>query len=277
MLLLKNGQYDQALRDVNSRLDKKPRDRLLLEELLILLLANNDLGVRRDVLEVQKRLDAVGAGRQLLMDQSKNRLPQVRLQTAYALGALADPTSLGVLKTLAEDQESAVRAEAIHALGKVKNARAKGLLMIHLRDGDWRVRAESADALAQLHDPEATGQLLRAAADPDDYVRMQVRQAVIALAAPSQVDHYLDAAKSEVPAKRIAAALALAKLRHPAAVPLLYDLLEDKGSEDRVPLAQSLVAMGVNPVDAQFAAILKSEKDAKVRELLVRYSQTPRP
>lgn len=265
--MLKNNQYDLALNNVNRRLEKAPADRSLLEDRLILLLANDKPQAREEILRTQVRLDAIGDGRRLLLEQAKNRLSHVRKQTAFALGALRDPRGLPVLKELAEDRDSEVRAEAIHSLAKINHPDTKNLLLIHLRDGYWKVRAECADALAKLNDPSATKQLFRAADDSDDYVRMQIFNAILAVANPSQLSIYLKEMESDTLAKKTAAALAMGKINRREAVPHLIELLKDKKTPERLQIAQCLISL--SPDLNQLESLLKTERNPPIRKLLL--------
>ncbi len=271
MAMLKTSDYEQVLRDVNRRLEKDPKKIVLLEDRLILLLANASPQARAEVLKTQARLDAVGAGRFILLEQAQSRHPQVRQQTAYTLGVLRGPYGLKALENLAEDEDQEVRAEAVHALAKLNHPDARKLLMIRLRDGYWKVRAEAAAALAKSKDPTMTKQLFRSVDDSDDYARMQILDAVLDLADVSQADLYLDDLDSPNIFRKIAAALALAKIHRAEAAPVLIELLKDKNSPERLKAAQSLVRLRADP--SNFDALIKNERNPQVKEVFLQYLQ----
>ena len=273
MSMLKSGQYEAALKDVDRQLQREPHKRALLEDRLILLLANENPQVRVEILKVQRQLDAFSEGRQLLLEQSSSPLPRIRQQTAFALGELRESSSIEILKDLAEDKEAEVRAEAIHALGKLARPEAKNILLIRLRDGYWKVRAEAADALASIGDTSASSQLFRAADDHDDYARMHILGALLTLAHTNETPLYFQQMASDNLARKTAAALVLGKLGRQEALPVLMDLLHDKNNPERVQIAQILI--GLRPISANgsLESLLKNEQNPRVKALLMDYCQ----
>ena len=273
MSMLKTGEYEAALQDVDRRLQREPHKRALLEDRLILLLANENPQSRVEILKVQRQLDAFGEGRQLLLEQSSSTLPRIRQQTAFALGELRESSSMEVLKDLAEDNDPEVRAEAIHALGKLARPEAKNILMIRLRDGYWKVRAEAADALASIGDTTASAQLFRAADDHDDYARMHILGSLLTLAHTNETPLYFQQIASDNLARKTAAALVLGKLGRQEALPVLIELLQDKNNPERVQIAQILI--GLRPVSAggSLESFLKNEQNPRVKALLMDYLQ----
>jgi hypothetical protein len=274
--MLKNKSYEKLLQEVTQKLEKEPKNRSLLEDRLILLLTDENFRQREALLETQHKLDEIGAGRNLLREQSKNQLSLVRLHTAYTLGALQDRGALGILKALAEDRDPDVRAEAIHALAKLNLPAAKYLLMIRLRDGYWKVRAEAADALGKLNDPTATKQLFRAVDDDDEYARMQILNAVLTLVSPSQEAIYLQEVNSPVPVKKIAAALALGKMQRQEAIPVLVELLKNRSAPNRLEMAHCLVKIAPDTVTNEIEKLLKGERNPQVKTVLADYLQQRR-
>ncbi len=271
MAMLKTSDYEQVLKEVNRRLEKDPKKIVLLEDRLILLLANANPQARAEVLKTQARLDAVGAGRFILLEQAQSRNAQVRQQTAYTLGVLRGAYCLEALKNLAEDKDQEVRAEAVHALAKLNHPDAKKLMMIRLRDGYWKVRAEAAEALAKSKDPTVTKQLFRSVDDSDDYARMQIFDAILDLANASQADLYLDELDSPNIFRKIAAALALAKIHRTEVIPVLISLLKEKNSPERLEVAQCLVQLRADP--SIFDSLIKNERNPQVKEVFLQYMQ----
>jgi hypothetical protein len=76
--------------------------------------------------------------------------PEVRVQSARALGAFPHKESVAALKRLATDEAWAVRAQAMRSLGMIADAGTLPLLTTALNDPEWWVRLRAALALMRL-------------------------------------------------------------------------------------------------------------------------------
>jgi HEAT repeat protein len=86
---------------------------------------------------------------------SKNRLD--RLNAAYALGAIGDPTAVPALLQAVRDEDEYVRGNAVEALGQMKADSAAPNLIAILKNDDEEddLRQTTSDALKKIGTPEA--------------------------------------------------------------------------------------------------------------------------
>ena len=76
--------------------------------------------------------------------------PEVRVQSARALGSFPHKESVAALKQLATDDAWAVRAQAVRSLGMIADAGTLPLLTAALDDNEWWVRLRAALALMRF-------------------------------------------------------------------------------------------------------------------------------
>ena len=76
--------------------------------------------------------------------------PEVRIQSARALGSFPHRESVATLKRLAADDAWAVRAQAVRSLGMITDASTLPLLKAAMRDDVWWVRLRAALALMRF-------------------------------------------------------------------------------------------------------------------------------
>lgn len=79
--------------------------------------------------------------------------PEVRVQSARALGSYPHRESVAALKRLVTDDAWAVRAQAVRSLGMISDASTLPLLKEALRDNVWWVRLRAALALMRFAAP----------------------------------------------------------------------------------------------------------------------------
>jgi HEAT repeat protein len=111
-----------------------------------------------------------------------NRVEQVRLYAAYALGGLKDRRAVMPLIKALADPSSSVRGIAAHALGQIGSREATAALMTALDDASPHVRSTAAYALARIGDRQAVAKLeTKLNGDPDFTARKAAREALDAL------------------------------------------------------------------------------------------------
>lgn len=76
--------------------------------------------------------------------------PEVRVQSARALGSFPHKESVAALRRLVTDEAWAVRAQAVRSLGMIADAGTLPLLTVALDDPEWWVRLRAALALMRL-------------------------------------------------------------------------------------------------------------------------------
>ncbi len=108
--------------------------------------------------------------------------PEVRIQSARALGSFPHRESVAALKRLATDDAWAVRAQAVRSLGMITDVSTLPLVKAALRDNEWWVRLRAALALMRF---AAAGRnaLLEAEVGPDPFARAMAQ---LVLGLPAQ-------------------------------------------------------------------------------------------
>jgi HEAT repeats len=108
--------------------------------------------------------------------------PEVRIQSARALGSFPHRESVAALKRLATDDAWAVRAQAVRSLGMIADVSTLPLVKAGLRDTEWWVRLRAALALMRF---AAAGRnaLLEAEIGPDAFARAMAQ---LVLGLPAQ-------------------------------------------------------------------------------------------
>jgi len=109
---------------------------------------------------------------------------EVRLRLAERLATVSDPQALGMLATLAEDEEPKVRMEALRALSR--RAAEVGLeptLVARLEDPAYDVKALALDTLASVGSPGIVDTIVPLMDDENPYVAISAANAVIEILA----------------------------------------------------------------------------------------------
>jgi HEAT repeat protein len=96
------------------------------------------------------KLAADEGGKRVVLEAAGHEIPDVRAQSALALGDLGDDKALAILKSLIEDRDVVTRENAVAALQRRGGAQARVLLLDALRDRETCVRARAARALRKL-------------------------------------------------------------------------------------------------------------------------------
>lgn len=91
--------------------------------------------------------------RERLTALADHRDPEVRIQSARALGSFPHRESVTALKRLATDDAWAVRAQAVRSLGMITDAGTLPVVKTALQDDVWWVRLRAALALVRFAGP----------------------------------------------------------------------------------------------------------------------------
>ena len=110
-----------------------------------------------------------------------DKLAQVRLAAAQALGGIKDLRAVRPLLGLLDDPSAAVRLAAIKALGSIGDPEAVDPLIDLLQDENPAIRVSTAETLARLRGPQSVVPLVRALRDEDLLVREAVARALAEL------------------------------------------------------------------------------------------------
>jgi len=108
--------------------------------------------------------------------------PEVRIQSARALGSFPHRESVAALKRLATDDAWAVRAQAVRSLGMITDVSTLPLVKAALRDTEWWVRLRAALALMRFAGAGRNA-LLEAEVGPDPLARAMAQ---LVLGLPAQ-------------------------------------------------------------------------------------------
>ena len=111
--------------------------------------------------------------------------PVMRRYACYALGQIADPSSLDIITQSLRDKDSLLRAYAVSALGRYPGTAVDESVAQALRDDFWRVRIAAAQTLA-LRKPASAVPILeyKAKFDPEPNVELAAIAALGAIASP---------------------------------------------------------------------------------------------
>ena len=180
---------------------------------LLQALTQSDFKVRKFAAIGLGEVDSI-ADREAVIDALSARLgdahPDVRDQSAWALGEIEDAGAVEPLVRALQDSEPRVRARAAWALGEIEDSSAVSGLLAALHDSDAAVREKSVWALGEIESERAVEGLVPLLGDSDAKIRRQ-------------------------------AAWALGEIESSAAVPALVDTLSDADVEVR---RQSAWALG---------------------------------
>ena len=177
--------------------------------------------------------------------------PEVRRQTALAVGRLRDPAGIPLLNHLLADPDTAVAATAAFAIGQIGDTAAVEVLsqpVQELTAERVTVAAEAAAALGKLQTPAAQQALTALLSDPrsaDEALRPAVHAALLAIWKHPRgtdrvaIQRWLANPDSET---RWRAAYALVRRPDPAAVPDLLELAADPDAQVRSTALRGLRA-----------------------------------
>ena len=160
-----------------------------------------------------------------------------RRAAVEALGQIADPGVVPLLKAALQDQDSGVRRAGIDALVRSGDPGVVELLKGRLSDGEPQVRAMAIGALAALHGSQAVEALLAALHDTNWEVRS-------------------------------AAAAALGKLRDRQAVKPLQALLRDEDEDVRRAATEALALLG-DPASIEALVLALADEQPSVRNAVL--------
>lgn len=167
--------------------------------------------------------------------------PYIRSLAARGLGALKDPSHLGVVRRLAEDREAAVAREALRAAALIGGLEAHAITALHLDASNLGLRREALLAVATLPPTSALRpRVIENAGHPDPWVRSAAWTALIRIDA-EDVGLVLSTIGPDNDWRvRQSVAAALADVLGERAAPLLLPMLAD---DDARVLSAVLLAL----------------------------------
>ena len=133
-----------------------------------------------------KNAESPGDGIPTLIKALRDADEAVRLNAAYALGAIGAPAVPALSQALRDESEE-TRTYAAYALSAT-GASAVPALMEALHDVSWRIRANAAYALGDIGQPaqDAVPALNRALCDASEWVRRHAAEALGLVGQPTQ-------------------------------------------------------------------------------------------
>ena len=181
----------------------------------------------------------------VLIEALAHPLPDVRLNSAQALGQIRDVAAVPGLREALHDPEAIVRVNSAEALGEIKDAAAVSALSEALHDPEAIVRDSAAWALGEIKDATAVPALSKALHDPEGVVRNSAAEALgeirDATAVPALCEALLHDTNVGV---RSWAAEALGEIKDATAVPALSEALHDPKDRVRKSAAAALGWIG---------------------------------
>jgi HEAT repeat protein len=202
---------------------------------LIGALDDDDIAMRRIVVESLGSLQDTTAVVALMRALRTDSDPEVREAAAYALGQIEDPRAVPALgEALRQDDVTAVRLMAVHALGDIEDPRAVEPLAAAIGDPDREIRLAVIQALGNIESPDAIDALSSALSDSDAEVREYVVWALGEIEDSRAVPALADVLTSDGEASvRLKAAWALGQIEHANGVDALARALDDQDAEVR--------------------------------------------
>jgi HEAT repeat protein/beta-lactamase regulating signal transducer with metallopeptidase domain len=221
---------------------------------LIGALADDDIEVRRIVVESLGSLQDTTAVVALMRALRSDSDPEVREAAAYALGQIEDPRAVPALgEALQNDDVAAVRLMAAHALGDIEDPRGVAPLAAAIDDPDREIRLVVIQALGDIESPDAVDALSSALRDDDADIREYAAWALGEIQDSRAVPALADVLTSDSEASvRLKAAWALGEIEHANGVDALARALDDQDPEVRQMAVWALGAIedsrGVEPL-----------------------------
>ncbi len=238
---------------------------------LIGALDDDDIELRRIVVESLGSLQDTTAVVALMRALRTDSDPEVREAAAYALGEIEDPRAVPALgEALRQDEVTAVRLMAAHALGQIEDPRGVDPLAAALGDPDREVRVVVIRALGEIESPDAIDALASALRDSDaeirEYAAWALGQIEDSRAVPALADVLTSDSEASV---RLKAAWALGEIEHANGVDALAQALGDQDPEVRQMAVWALGEIedprGVEPLIR-----VLSDPDPKMRLMAIR-------
>lgn len=164
-----------------------------------------------------------------LIDQLGDDDPEVRGNSASALGTIGDADAVPALLEILGDASNLVRFNAASSLSQLGSPRGTEFLFEALRDTDPILRVNSIRSLVQVQRASAAVEerLLAALGDEEPLMRSGAAQILGEAAVVGAVDELVAAVDDTVSEVRCNAVIALGRIRALASRPMLEKLLDD--------------------------------------------------
>ncbi|HWO26062.1 MAG TPA: HEAT repeat domain-containing protein [Kofleriaceae bacterium] len=211
--------------------------------------------------------------RKVLYAHLEDKQEGVRLAAAEALALLGDGAGKKVLAEVLANDASPNRLIAAVAQIPLGEYGGLDLITAKLHDRDPEVRRLAARALGEIGDSASLRPLQQLADDKSWMLRLAGSAALVAIVgldpvvlAQASVDWTKSALGSQDMAVRKAAAGVLADIPEKAAVPLLAKAIADDEPSVRLAATQSAAKMKTPEAASALVAVVKTEKDPKIKE-----------
>ncbi len=153
--------------------------------------------------------------------------PEVRAETAAAIGRLGDEDAAMLLFELLADESELIRESAMAALSRMAPERVVPLLLQALENPEEEVRIRAALTLGLVRDPGAVAALIAVSRDPRENVRRAVLKALGEIEGPDVKGLLRSALFDESSLVRQQAVQSLGQLQEPETADDLLPLLDD--------------------------------------------------
>ena len=257
-------------------------------------LKDNDSDTRKLAVQVLREI-GIPAIRSLIQALKDDEDPNIRKETAEALGFIGDVKaiepliqalrdddnrvreesmealrkigvpSIEVLAKVLNDRNNQVRKHAAQALGEIKDARAVESLIQVLKDSDSDVLGEAVSALEKIGIASVVP-LIRALKDMDSQVRKLATVALGEIRDTRAVEPLIQVLSDNDSNVRGGAADALSKIRDIRAVEPLIQFLKDNDSNVRCKAAMALGKIGDAKASEPLIRALLYDTDSEVRK-----------
>ncbi len=237
---------------------------------LIGALDDDDIEVRRIVVESLGSLQDTTAVVALMRALRTDSDPEVREAAAYALGEIEDPRAVPALgEALLQDDVMAVRLMAVRALGEIDDPLAVEPLASVIGDPNREIRLAVIQALGEIESPDAIDALASALRDSDAEIREHAVWALGEIGDSRAVPALAGVLTSDSEASvRLKAAWALGEIEHANGVDALARALNDQDPEVRQMAVWALGAIedprGVEPLIR-----VLSDPDVEMRRMAI--------
>jgi HEAT repeat protein len=186
----------------------------------------------------------------------------------FAGAALGGVAALKPLAAVLRSSDARERRAAVEALGQIANPSVVPLLKAALQDAESAVRRAGLEALVRAGDPSAVEAVTGKLTDSDPQVRAAAIVALVGLNGSQAVEPLVASLQDPSWEVRSASAAALGKLRDRQAVKPLQAVLRDEDEDVRRAAAEALALIG-DPESIEGLALALADEQSSVRNAVL--------
>ena len=245
--------------------------------IMVDLARDRDEHVRRAVVEHLTNFEDAGALDATVGALRGDAAPSVRGAAARAVAQSDDPAALDALLQACGDDDTWVRYYAARGLGRRVRAGdqvLEALRGLALDDAAPPVRIAAIDAIASVGDHRLAAALERAASDPEREVAEAALRAMGAFPPLLTRASLADALGAADPGRRMAALAAVSAQRNEEWIPLLRQVGNSGGAEERQVAVRALREIGTA---RSIAAMIQLAESMQLRPMVLTHLSTLEP